>query len=114
MHVLHKIPFTYMTTTWETNVFSLTTKLSIMKFPLMIININNNVYIDIGTSWSKEIGLQLSPIPTNTTFLSKYINDFPNVYTAFPLYLLCPGAGMKRRPLSAAYQCKNINKYDST
>ena len=60
-------------------------------------------YIDTDTSWSKEIGLQLSPIPTNTTFLSKYIKDFPKVYTAFPLYLLCPGAGIKRRPLSAAY-----------
>ena len=67
---------------------------------------SNNVYIDIGTSWSKEIGLQLSPIPTNTTFLSKYINDFPKVYTAFPLYLLCPGAGIKSRPLSAAYKYK--------
>ena len=36
-------------------------------------DINNNVYIDIGTSWSKEMGLQQSPIPTNTTLLSKYI-----------------------------------------
>ena len=40
---------------------------------------DNDVYIDNDTSWSKEIGLQLSPIPTNTTFLSKYINDFPKV-----------------------------------
>ena len=41
-------------------------------------------HIDIANKVSAETGVQLFPLITNTTFLSKYMSDLPKKYTAFP------------------------------
>jgi len=65
-------------------------------------------YIDIANNVSADTGVQLFPLITNTTFLSKYIKDFPKQYTAFPSYLRWPGAGINISPLSAAYNSEKM------